>query len=178
MKKYLEYIVPGLMLAGFALFIIFGADKTSLAGGNFNNVRQYLTTSAAPYLNAATSTNMISIRNATTSYAFATDSSDQVNFNLFTTATSTALDLKFYYEYSDDNATWFPEDSNSSTGGVTTHAATRNLHTWTPGVLATSTLDIAVTNVNSKYMRISFSSWTATSTGILLYAEAILKKGF
>jgi len=185
MKK-LEYIVPGLMLAGFVMFMIFGADRVSLgAGGPFNNVKQYLTVNATPYMNhstaSTTQTNLVYVHTATTSYAFATDSSDQVNFNLLgAMATSTQLDpfattgdvptsnsvlsLAHCYYYSDDEVNWFAPPSNCDY--------------WTPQSTATTTKNVAVTSVNSKFMKIEFRSPNATSTRFGLWAQGIIKKGY
>lgn len=201
MKKYLDWLVPGLVLVALVGLIIYDQSQKSLgAGGPFNNVKQYLTVNATPYMNHSTSTstqtNLVMIGNATTSYDFSTDGSDQVNFNLFTamatttslvagsgtpttaTTSNTALDLVWYYEFSDDEVNWFSEEATTTvSNGVVTHAV-RTLHNWSPGTIATSTIDLSLLNVNSKYMRVSFSSWTATSTRVGLWAEAILKKGY
>ncbi len=178
MKKYLEYIVPGLMLAGFAVFIIFGADKTSLAGGNFNNVKIWTTVDATPYyyhvVATTSTTNLVMVGTASTTYSFATDSIDQVNFNFLTvngasstpatTMSDTPLDIIYCYSFSDEEDNWYPLASNCTS--------------WNSGVIATSTLSVAVTNVNSKYMRIQFSSSMSTSTRVGLHGQAIGKKGY
>jgi len=199
-REHFGDIVLGLGIVILAGIVFYQQSPLSLgAGGPFNNVKQYLTVNADPYLNHAvsttTQTNLVYIRNATTSYAFNTDGVDIVNFNILVagatstnltylsgmptgaTTSDTNLDLVFYYEFSDDQINWFSEDSNSATGGITTHVA-KNVHTWTSGTVATSTKNIAITDVNSKYMRISFSSWTATSTAVGLWAQAILGKGY
>jgi len=158
--------------------IWFEQRPEALAGGPFNNVKIWSTVSADPTYLFATSTNLVLVSTASSSYSFATDSVDQVNFNLFTrvasstaevSTTATPLDLIYCYAFSDSATTvgdpmWFPVASNCAS--------------WSSGTIATSTLNIPITNVNSKYMRIQFSSSTATSTRVGLHGQAIGKKGY
>ena len=191
LKKYLSEhfggiaMVAGIILLAGVIFYQQSPLNVKGAGGPFNNVKQYLTVNADPYMNhstaSTTQTNLAYIGTATTSYAFATDSVDQVDFNLLgASATTTsltlfgatydvptsnsALDLAYCYDYSDDQISWF--------------APTSNCGYWKPITSATSTRNVPVTNVNSKYMRIGFSSPMSTSTRFGLWGQAILKKGF
>ena len=184
MKKYfsehLGDIVLGLGIVILAGVIFYQQSPLNVkgAGGPFNNVKQYLTVNATPYYNHAVATtsetNLVMVGTASSTYDFATDSSDQVNFNFLTvngasstpatTMSITPLDLVYCYDFSDDEVNWFPLASNCAS--------------WNSGVIATSTLGVAVTNVNSKYMRISFSSTMSTSTRVGLWAQAQLKKGY
>ena len=179
MKKYFGDIVLGLGIVILAGIVFYQQSPLSLgAGGPFNNVKQYLTVNATPYyyhvVATTSATNLVMVGTASSTYDFATDSSDQVNFNFLTVngASSTPatdmsvtpLDLVYCYDFSDDEVNWFPLASNCAS--------------WNSGVIATSTLGVAVTNVNSKYMRISFSSTMSTSTRVGLWAQAQLKKGY
>jgi len=186
-----DVVMLGLILALGGVIWFEQSQKSLGAGGPFNNVRNYLTSSALPYVNhstaSSTQTNLAYVGNASTSYAFSVEGSDQVNFNfLYLTATTTtltagngipesgttsdtALNLVYCYQFSDSatvttDTQWFQPASNCST--------------LTPGITATSTLNVPITNVNSKYMKIEFSSPLATSTRMAVYAEAILKKGY
>jgi len=136
---------------------------------------------------------------ASTSYAFGVEGSDQVSFNfLYLTATTTtltagngipesgttsdtALNLVYCYHFTDSLATTTDAHYSASTA-ITTDKMwfpiASNCATLTPGITSTSTLDVPITNVNSKFMKIEFSSPLSTSTRMGLWAEAILKKGY
>jgi len=191
MKKYFGDIVLGLGILVLAGIVFYQQSPINVkgAGGTCNNVKQYLTVNALPYTNHSTGTttqsNLAYVGTASTSYAFSTEGVGQVNFNLlYLTATTTtltagsgipasgttsdtALNLVYCYQYSDSATTtsdtqWFPITSNCAT--------------LTPGITSTSTLNVAVTSVNSKNMKIEFSSPISTSTRMGLWAEAILEK--
>ncbi len=192
MKKYLGGyfgdIVLGIGIVVLAGIIFYQQSPLNVkgAGGNFNNVKIWSTTSADPYMNHATATstqtNLLYVGTASSTHTFATDSIDQVNFNLFfamatttrlnqfeewsstSTTSDSILPLLYCYDFSDDEVNWFPLTSNCSTVTSSTNG--------------TSTSGFAVTNVNSNYMRIHFSVPTATSTRVGLHAQAIGKKGY
>jgi hypothetical protein len=180
-RDYITIVCVAILVVFASLFSYYNKPEALGAGGPFNNVKQYLTVDATPYYSHAVATtsetNLILVGTASSTYAFASDSSDQVNFNFLTVngasstpattgafISNTPLDLVYCYDFSDDQVSWFPLASNCAS--------------WNSGVIATSTLGVAVTNVNSKYMRISFSSTMATSTRVGLWAQAITKKGF
>ncbi len=183
-----DIVLGGLLLAAFALVFMSQQPKQQAlgAGGNFSTIDYAITATANPYYNHAVATtsesNLVYVGTASSTYAWPVDGIDQVDF-IFqivngastTPATtggyisSTPLDLVYCYDFS--NATtavastlWFPKSSNCAS--------------WNSGVIGTSTLAVAVTNVNSKYMRVHFSSTMSTSTKVGLWAHATLKKGY
>jgi len=196
MKKYFGDIVLGLGILVLAGILFYQQSPISVkgAGGNFNNVRQWMTVSADPYVNhstgTTTQTNLIYVGSATTTCdhcVFSVEGIDQVDFHfMFLTATTTTLTsgngipesgttsdtvLPFTYCY-------YYSDSATTTTDNLWFTPTSNCGSWLSSATATSTFNIPITSVNAKYMKIDFISSTATSTRVGLWAEAILKKGF
>ena len=197
LREHLGDIVLGIaLIIAFALVFVSQQPKQQAmgAGGNFNNVRQYLTVNADPYVNhstgTTTQTNLIYVGSATTTCdrcVFSVEGIDQVDFHfMFLTATTTTLVagngipesgttsdtvLPFTYCY-------YYSDSATTTSDNLWFIPTSNCGSWLSSATATSTFNIPITNVNAKYMKIDFSSSTATSTRVGLWAEAELKRGF
>ena len=185
MRKREIGLIAGLAILVLSLSLWSYQSNKSLAGGPFSNVTYYFTDSTTPYMNHAmsttTQTNLAYVGTATSTEQFSTESVDQVNFNLFGAAATTtsltagsgftggstsnsALSLSYCYQYSDDQTTWFDPSSNCDT--------------WSPGTIATTTKEFAVSSVNAKYMRFQFSSPNSTSTRFGLWGFAELKKGY
>lgn len=177
-----------MIIAVVVLGLSFWSYKANQSyGAGVNIAYKNLTSDVTPYMNHAvattTQTNLVLVGNASSTYPFSLETysrtgyTEQVNFNFLTVngasstpattgayISNTPLDLIYCYSFSNDQVNWFPLASSCAS--------------WNSGVIGTSTLGIAITNVNSKYMRIHFSSSMATSTRVGLWVQAILKQPF
>lgn len=181
MKKYLgTALMLGLILAVSGM-VWFGNSQRSLSaqGGVFSSPRQWITRN---FTTPNASTTMVWLNSATTTYTLNVEGVDQVNLNLFTTASSTTDNLYWYYAFANatttDSDTWFREDASSASGAVTTHNMVQMTHIWNPAATGTSTKNVLISNINSKYMQVGFWSGTTTTNVMGLWAEAVLSKPY
>ena len=183
MKKFLWFVpVMVLMILLGLIYLERPVDKAQGAQGSvFNAVHQALTSNTTVPSTATSTFNLTYYNTATTTYVFNTEGVDQVNFNLFLTASSTNASLYWFYQFANATTTysdtWFGEDSNSTSGAVVTHTVPK-YHVFTPLVTSTSTINITVSNINSKYMKIGFWAGTTTVNFVGLWGEAVLSKPF
>ena len=118
---------------------------------------------------------------ATSTYAtIRTEGASSVDLNLQFTASTTASQLIYLLEFSNDGIDWFQEDIASVSGSVITHNATNDTgaftyHAWTPGATGISRKNVTITNVASKYMRVKATTWSANGS---LWGQYILNKPF
>jgi hypothetical protein len=170
MKKYILTAILAIILVVAGLLSI---HKTNANPSTIQ--RAYLGTSAgissttATYLNTLTSTSTL---------VSTLDGQDQFDLNLSANASSTASNINFAVDYSDDyscfvqtNCNWYREDANSTTGNTTTHQSLVN-HLWVVGSVATTTKNISFTSKGARFVRVSFSSPTGSTT---LWAEVATK---
>lgn len=188
-EKLYQWIIPGLILIVLVGLIIYEQSKQKVdALGQFSVNKIIINGNAnRDVLSSFT----LLLPNATTSYKFGINRADSVDLNFAFHSTSTPVTLTWFYEFSDDNANFYREDINSTSGAIVTHvggtaSSSPTLHQWVP-VTATSTVNKNI-HVNqsgiplgSKYMRISLSCWVQTATtneNCLWWGEAILRQPF
>ena|SRR3990167_3373085 len=190
MKKVFLWLVPssiGIILLGLVWFSWQLPQKALAAQGSiFNSIVQWITNnSTTPTL---TNQTWISNSTATTTYSFNTEGIDQVNLNIFTRASSTTANLYWYVAFTNatttDSDTWFKEDVNTTSGAVITHTSNYSMHLWNPAATGTSTKNVLIQNINSKYMLVGFwvadsaVSATTTTSVIGMWAQAIISKPY
>lgn len=118
---------------------------------------------------------------ATTTYAsIETQGASSVDLNLQFNASTTASQLVYIVEFSNDDIDWFPEDIASVSGNVVIHNATATstaftYHTWTPAQSGISRKNVTITPIASKYMRIKAVTWVANGS---LWGQMILNKEY
>ncbi len=180
MKKFTRFIVSGLILISLVGIVIYRESKKGEAvGGNpFTSVHQWITHNSTVPLTA----NVVYVGTASTTYTFNTEGIDQINFNLFTVASDTVDILHTYYSFTNATTTgsdtWFRMDSSSTSGAVVTH--NQRFDTWTPGATGTSTINIVISNINSKYMLIGFWAEATSTTNSMfgVWGDAILSRSY
>ncbi len=111
---------------------------------------------------------------ASTTIACFTSMAEQIDLNMFLVSTSsTSASLQWQVAFSNNNSDWYYEDgTNVSSNVLAQEGATPLLHTWTPGIIGTSTKNVTIKPVASRYTRIEFHSTGAT---VSLYEQLILK---
>jgi hypothetical protein len=111
---------------------------------------------------------------------------DQVNLNLMLKASTTASQLNWAYQYSNNNIDWYTQDieealpSASDVIGTSLEIiphSSATVHTWIPAnsVSSTTLKNVKIKDINAGYMRVVFSVPEGTGTSTL-YAEANLKR--
>lgn len=132
MKKILAVIFGTIIVVvGVIAF-----NQPSKANANISSLalRQLVGTEGA-----TTSPAYFTTSTATTSYAFFSERADSLELHLALTASTSATQLQYTIEHSDDNVDWYGEDTNSTASGATTHFAISPVHIWAPANLAAST---------------------------------------
>ena len=84
---------------------------------------------------------------------------DQLNLDLTITASSTAGQLVWAYEWSENRTDWFAEDIASSTSESVSvdHIATTTVkHKWLPASVSEVAKSVVISNVNANFLRINF----------------------
>lgn len=178
MKKVIIIGVILFLLSAGAFWVYMYQSQIQKAGSQFNSNRVQLTSALSYAYYNTNATNLVYVTGATSTYQFSSSKATQFDLHLTTIASSTVSELQWFYEYSDDGSNWYSESPNSTSGAVKTHGPTKLVNKWVPGLTATSSLNIQVTNLNSKYMRIGFASQTATTSNIGLFAEGVLKQEY
>ncbi len=180
-SKLYQWTVPALVLVVLVGLIIFYESKDKALGNQFSSAAKILVGSTYPVIN----NNYAFLTNATTTYSFElTDLADQVDFEITTIASTTAVCqctpvLGWTIEQSDDNTHWFQKSTNSTTGRTTTFV--ENSQSLTPPITATSSFHFSIANPNSKYMRINVAAWSATGTvfsHIGFWSQVIIRRPY
>ena len=123
--------------------------------------------------------NYIWLGNATTTYVLATEGVLRLDLNLVTVASTTSETLAVEVAYSNNGTNWTSDDVNTTTTNVVTLNTQSKVYKWSPLNTASTTRSFNITtNLNSKFVRVGFSSWginhTSTSSDIGLWAQASL----
>jgi|TARA_Y100000310_G_C20684969_1_gene818394 hypothetical protein len=188
--KYLKSI----SVTVFALLLIVGVAKALTLSGTPKEIKElvgqevptepslggaYFTTEAVNIGNTAVTTTpavYLETGSASSTLSFNCDEASQIDLNLLVVASSTASKVQWEYSFSDDNAVFYFEDGRTVDSKVSvTHGQSALQHYWTPATTATTTKNITVTPVASKYCRVGFSV-SGANAGIL--GSAILKKPY
>mgnify|MGYP001587013455 CR=1 FL=1 len=156
------------------IFGVEGQENDQLGGGFFidkcslTGTTTVAATTTAIYMNAAgaTTTNQI--------FGCQTEGADVIDLNMNFAASSTASQLLWEIQFSNNNIDWYSEDGKTVDSEVnTTHGATAKVHLWTPGKIATSSKNIGIEPVASKRTRILFNSAGANGA---ISAEMLLRR--
>ena len=110
---------------------------------------------------------------ATTTFQFTTERATTIDENWFAVASSTSLKIHTCNEFSNNGVDWFAEvgqQTNSINEGIIGEPFCRE---WTAPVTATSTFNIAITPVASKYTRTNFR---ATGANGAVWIQAVIKE--
>lgn len=152
--------------------VVIGIGMFFIKNDNFGAISY-----ASTYINGnSASTSPTYLTSATTTLTSLDISGAQsLEMALQLTASTTASNLRFVVEYSDDGIDWYTETGQSISSVTATES---NLfHTWTPADSSASTTMgvIRFNNIGMKYMRLKASSQGANSA---LWGEVILNKEF
>lgn len=113
---------------------------------------------------------------ATTTLPCFTDSADQIDVQLYMVASTSGSAATMQIQYSNDNVTWYGQETPTAVPVVGTGyvalATTTDTYYFTPGTTATSTMDLKIPAVNSKYTRVLFRQ---AGAGYGFYAAIINK---
>ena len=164
-KKYSKEIALVILLLAVSGLILFQQTQKDKALGNqFSSAYKILNGTTYPTSNSK----YAFLTTSTSTYSFElSELSDQVDFELYTIASTTASCnctpvLGWTIEQSDDNVNFFIRSTNSTSGKTTTFV--EDSQKWQPPNTATSSLKFSIANPNSKYLRINVSAWSATGT--------------
>ncbi|MDP1689230.1 MAG: hypothetical protein Q8L47_03835 [bacterium] len=105
---------------------------------------------------------------------------ETIDLNLQVVSSSTVARIDWRYEFSNDKIDWFGEDSKTITSDViTTHGAATTTHYWTPATIKTVRKNVAISNTNANWLKISFSRGTTNDGNYSLWANLKgLPKGY
>lgn len=107
---------------------------------------------------------------ASTTLAAYTQATNALSLNLFAVATSTSACLQWSYSFSNNNMDWYYQGPVfASTTQLTPAPA---LYIWCPSYSGTSTKDVLLPQVASKYTRVEMHSFGGA--GFNLYAQMVL----
>lgn len=130
-------------------------DQPILGGGQFIN--ECNLTSTSTQTSATSSTRYLTTGSATsTILTCSTESAEVVDVNFFFYASSTATKFYWKLQFSNNNQDWFDQDASTASANnvEVTHGASGVTHNVTPGSTATTTRNLDVNPVASKYMRV------------------------
>ena len=163
-------VAIGLLVTGS----LFSGSNSNVGGGGtfvteaFDNCSNCMSTTSPAYLTAAGA--------ATTTVAFKSEGAESFDMNLTVNASTTGTVYLWTTEFSNNNVDWYCEDGKTLTSNILiTHGASCVIHSWTPGRVATTSKNIVVTPVNSKYARTNVGVTAANGS---VYSQVILKKNY
>ena len=108
---------------------------------------------------------------STTSATLSTKNASHLSMNVLIKPSNAASNLKWTYYYSQDGTNFYAEDEDVETSQIlTTHGATANVHSWTPATTATTSKRFELADVNSDFMKVTFTGAASSSK---IYAEII-----
>ena len=154
---------------GFA----FGLQKgvPSLGGGI-----SYTDTSITGSTNTSTPDYLVADGVATTTYTgFDISRAEEIDLNLWVNASSSASQLEYWLEFSDDGIDYYREDINSVSGSVITHNSSTTTRKWAIGAAGIHRKNIGPIEVNAKYMKIMVG---ATGANLDFWGEIIANKPY
>lgn len=165
MKKYLILIILlGLAVAVGMAFNEKELPKASLGGSVslsvFESLYRTVKLTNGGVENATTSIDYLTT-SATTTYQFGSDRGELYDINLFFVASTSESGLAFVRQYSSNGQDWYNEDCKTNSSNIlVTHGPAACRHLWLPGAVATSTKNITVDPVASKFTRLLFQAVT------------------
>lgn len=178
----ISFLAGVAIIAGFSILI----NPASANPSDLNRV--FMTknggSSSQTIVSTSTGVTYTGPSTATTSFPFSSDRTDQLDLNLSVSGSSSATTLIWTYEFSNDNLScdtqptacnWFPESGSSIDSiNTVTYSSSTVIHSWKPadGAFATSSLNVTVPSVASRYTRVLFQMTQASGT---LYAEVARK---
>ena len=112
---------------------------------------------------------------ATTTMTCNTQFATLLDLNINLTASSSASSVLLWnYEFSDNGIDYFGQDAYTGTNNTTiTHGATITTHKWSPGQTATSTKNVQVDPVATRWTRVNFQ---LDSGGGMIWAKLIKRE--
>jgi len=138
------------------------------SGGSTAVATNLIGTSAAPvYLTATSAT-------STSNTIMVGFEADQIDLNVQVTASTTASQVQWQYEFSHDGTNWFGEDTKSSSGSTVTHQAATTTHQWTPGTTIPANKNIGIGSVATRFFRLKVYRAPETAN-VAVWVQGIAK---
>lgn len=163
-----QKIIAGMMMV-LALVIV-SNYKTALGSGvpSFFTVNKLTTATTTPvFMTPGTATTTYTFAAGDSSFSPSRDA-DATYMFLQYNASTTASEVDWKYQFSNDNVDWFDEDGTTATNAITTtHASTTITHKWIPNLTGFSRKVVAVPFFASNYKRVVFTTPIGTANGSL-----------
>lgn len=162
------------LLAIVALaLVLFGGVSRSVQAGGSQTLGCFDTVSNTCGNNGTTTPTYFGVggtQTATTSVTAFTLNATSLDIDLWAVASSSSSVIQFSVQYSDNGIDWYSQDTSSVSSSLTTHATAPMLHAWTPGTTATTSRNLTITPIASRYVKIGFQAQVASTS---LYARII-----
>jgi len=98
----------------------------------------------------------------TTVGVYNTSNTSSLSLNIDVVASSTTSVILTLVQFSNDGINWYRAATNSTTAGLTT--VSQQLYQFTPGTTSTTTINLSIGSIGSKYTRILMSGNVASSS--------------
>src|SRR3990167_3657010 len=86
--------------------------------------------------NSSTSSPTFLVGTATSTFSIESEGAEAIDLNFFVIASSTASNLVWYYQFSNNDIDWYGEDTKTVNSDIlTTHGASTTVHQWKPGTV-------------------------------------------
>jgi hypothetical protein len=146
-----------------------------LAASSYFTVSSSATaTTTVTYMTPGTATTTYSFA-AASDAAYSTSDIDASFLFLQLIASTSATELNWYYEYSNNNVDWFKDDTTLSGIAYVDHASSTITHRWVNGNTVSSTTRkvLAIPDIGSRYKRVVFSLPIGSPNGSLWIMDTV-----